>query len=125
MSGRLLLVDDLAFMRTVLREHLEAVGMEIAGEAENGKRAVDLYKEIRPDGVVLDITMPVMDGIQALHRIRDYDPHAVVVICSALGQEQKIIEAIQAGAKDFVVKPFTRERIVSAVQKAIATAPGG
>lgn len=119
MEKRLLLVDDLQFMRRVLKEILEGAGFSICGEAVNGKDAVQQYVDLKPDGVILDITMPVMDGIEALRRIRKLDRKATVIMCSALGQESMILKAIQYGAKDFVVKPFSRERIISAVRKAL------
>ena len=119
MGKRLLLVDDLQFMRTVLREILEGSGLTICGEAVNGKEAVEQYQALKPDGGILDITMPVMNGIDALGRIRKIDRDATIIMCSAMGQESMILKAIQFGAKDFVVKPFSRNRIVSAVKKAL------
>lgn len=119
MEGRLLLVDDLSFMRSALKEILEEAGFSIAGEAANGVEAITLYRTVHPSLVLMDITMPVMDGIEALRRIRRLDPSAMVVMCSALGQEKTILRAIQYGAKDFVVKPFSKARIVSAVEKAL------
>jgi two-component system, chemotaxis family, chemotaxis protein CheY len=119
MEKRLLLVDDLGFMRTALREILEEAGMLVVGEAENGKEAVELYLKLNPAVVLMDITMPVMNGIEALRQIRIIDSNALIVMCSALGQEKTILRAIQLGAHDFVVKPFTRKRIVSAVEKAL------
>ncbi len=121
MALRVLVVDDLAFMRDAISDILVRDGFEVAGEAENGRAALDRYREIRPDVVLMDITMPVMDGISALREIRRFDPSAVVVMCSALGQQHYIIRAIHLGAKDFVVKPFRPERIVSAVRKATKT----
>ncbi len=118
MSVRILIVDDLSFMRTAIREIVEASGFQVAGEAENGAQGVELYRSRQPDVVLMDITMPVMDGIESLRRIIDADPAARVVMCSALGQQEYIVRAIQYGAKDFVVKPFRPERIVSAVRKA-------
>ncbi len=117
MSIRILVVDDLSFMRTAIREIIEASGFGVAGEAENGVEGIMLYRERRPDVVLMDITMPVMDGIESLRRIVDYDPKARVIMCSALGQQEYIIRAIQYGARDFIVKPFRPERIVSAVRK--------
>lgn len=114
----LLIVDDLAFMRTALRDIALEAGLDVIGEAVNGREGVENYFTLRPDVVLMDITMPVMDGLQALRRIRRRDPNAVVVMCSALGQQEYILKAIQWGARDFVVKPFRPERIVSAVQKA-------
>ncbi len=117
MSVRILIVDDLSFMRTAIREIIEASGFGVAGEAENGAEGIILYRERRPDVVLMDITMPIMDGIESLKRIVDYDPRARVIMCSALGQQEYIIRAIQYGARDFIVKPFRPERIVSAVRK--------
>ena len=117
MSVQILIVDDLSFMRTAIREIIETSGFGIAGEAENGVEGIMLYRERRPDVVLIDITMPVMDGIESLKRIVDYDPRARVIMCSALGQQEYIIRAIQYGARDFIVKPFRPERIVSAVRK--------
>lgn len=114
-----LIVDDLLFMRTAIREILEANGITAAGEAENGFRAVQLYRELKPDVVLMDITMPVMNGIKALDRIMKIDSSAKVIMCSALGQNRYIIKSIQLGAKDFIVKPFKAERIVSAIKKVL------
>ncbi len=118
MSLRILIVDDLSFMRNAIREIIESQGFEVAGEAENGEVGVLRYEETRPDVVLMDITMPVLDGIESLRRIIHLDEAARVVMCSALGQQEYIIRAIQFGAKDFIVKPFRPERIVSAVKKA-------
>lgn len=117
MNVRVLVVDDLSFMRSAIREVIEAAGFGVAGEAENGVEGVMLYRERRPDVVLMDITMPVMDGIESLRRIVDFDPKARVIMCSALGQQDYIIRAIQCGARDFIVKPFRPERILSAVRK--------
>ncbi len=114
-----LIVDDLLFMRTAIREIIEANGMTTAGEAENGIMAVQFYREIKPDVVLMDITMPVMDGIKALERIMKIDSGAKIIMCSALGQSRYIIKSIQLGAKDFIVKPFKAERIVSAITKVL------
>ncbi len=118
MSLRILIVDDLSFMRNAIREIIESQGFEVAGEAENGEIGVSQYQQTRPDVVLMDITMPVVDGIESLRRIIAFDEAAKVVMCSALGQQEYIIKAIQFGAKDFIVKPFRPERIVSAVKKA-------
>ena len=118
MALRVLVVDDLAFMREAIRDILENAGLVVAGEAADGAACVESYQLIKPDVVLLDITMPVMNGLEALRTIRRADPNAIIVMCSALGQQQYIIRAIQLGARDFVVKPFRPERIVSAVKKA-------
>lgn len=114
----LLIVDDLAFMRTAIRDISASAGLRVVGEAADGREGVEKYFDLRPDVVLLDITMPVMDGLQALKQIRQGDPHASVVMCSALGQQEYLLKAIQLGARDFIVKPFRPERIVSAVRKA-------
>ncbi|WP_319562235.1 response regulator [Marispirochaeta sp.] len=118
MNG-VLIVDDLEFMRTALREILEKTEIPVVGEACNGREGVEAFARLQPDVVLLDITMPEMDGLTALKRIRRKDPAARVVMCSALGQETTILKAIRYGARDFVVKPFKPERIVSAVRKAL------
>lgn len=115
-----LIADDAAFMRMMIKNILSEAGYEIAGEAENGAVAVTKYKELKPDLTTMDITMPEMDGIAALKEIRDLDPSARVVMCSAMGQQSMVIESIQAGAKDFIVKPFQPDRVLEAIQKALA-----
>ena len=119
MGKRVLVVDDAAFMRMMIKDILGKNGYEIAGEAENGSVAVDKYKEIKPDIVTMDITMPEMDGIAAVKEIMAFDPAAKVIMCSVMGQQSMVIDAIQAGAKDFIVKPFQPERVLEAVAKAI------
>ncbi len=119
MAVNILIVDDLAFIKIVLRDILEKSGFRVVGEASNGDEAIRLYQEKRPDVVLMDITMPGMDGLTALKRIRGIDPAARVIICSALGQQRLIIQAIQLGAKDFIVKPFQPQRVVSALKKAL------
>jgi two-component system chemotaxis response regulator CheY len=120
--ARVLVVDDAAFMRKVLTDALVAGGHEVVGEAGDGEAAVAAYRDVQPDLVTLDITMPEKDGIATLRELIELDPAARVVICSALGQETKVLDAIKAGAKDFVVKPFERERLLSAVEKALGQA---
>lgn len=114
-----LIVDDLLFMRTAIKNILENNGITVAGEAENGLKAVQLYKIKKPDIVLMDITMPVMNGIKALDRIMQLDRQANVIMCSALGQSRYIIKSIQLGAKDFVIKPFKAERILSSIKKVL------
>ncbi|MCC6831544.1 MAG: response regulator [Thermoleophilia bacterium] len=114
-----LIADDAAFMRMMIKNILTEAGYEIAGEAENGAVAVAKYKELKPDLTTMDITMPEMDGLQALKEIRSADPSARVVMCSAMGQQSMVIESIQAGAKDFIVKPFQPDRVLEAIQKAL------
>jgi two-component system, chemotaxis family, chemotaxis protein CheY len=115
-----LIVDDAAFMRMMIKDILTKNGLQVAGEAENGAVAVDKYKELKPDLVTMDITMPEMDGIVALKRILAADKAAKVVMCSAMGQQAMVIEAIQAGAKDFIVKPFKPERVIDAINKTLS-----
>jgi two-component system chemotaxis response regulator CheY len=117
--ARVLIVDDLPFMRSVLRDALAGSGFAVAGEAANGLEGLRAYLRLRPDLVLLDIVMPVMDGITALEKLVQRDPGALVVMCSALGEQDLIIRAIRLGAKDFVVKPFKPERVVSALRMAL------
>ena len=115
----ILLVDDAAFMRMMLKDILTKNGYNVIGEAENGAQAVEKYKELKPNLVVMDITMPEMDGIQAAKAIKAADANALIIMCSAMGQQAMVIEAIQAGAKDFIVKPFQPDRVLEAVKKVI------
>jgi two-component system chemotaxis response regulator CheY len=115
-----LIADDAAFMRMMIKNILSEAGYEIVGEAENGSVAVSKYKELKPDLTTMDITMPEMDGLAALKEIRGLNPEARVVMCSAMGQQTMVIESIQAGARDFIVKPFQPDRVLEAVQKALA-----
>lgn len=119
MAGRILIVDDAAFMRMMIKDILTKNGYEVVGEANDGLQAVEKYKELSPDLVTMDITMPEMDGITALREIRKYDPNAKVIMCSAMGQQAMVIDAIQAGAKDFIVKPFQADRVLEAIKKTI------
>ncbi|HHV35329.1 MAG TPA: response regulator [Syntrophomonadaceae bacterium] len=119
MGKRVLIVDDAAFMRIMLRDILTKNGYMVVGEAENGTTAVNKYKELKPDLVTMDITMPEQDGISTLKEIRKIDPQAKVIMCSAMGQQAMVIDSIQAGAKDFIVKPFQPERVIEAVSKVI------
>jgi two-component system chemotaxis response regulator CheY len=112
-----LIADDLKFIKLVLRETLEKAGFRVVGEASNGQEAVELYQNSRPDVVLMDITMPKMDGLAALKQILKFDPEAKVIMCSALGQQTLIVQALQLGAKDFIVKPFREERVVAAIKK--------
>lgn len=106
-------------MRVMIKDILTKNGYEVAGEAENGLKAVEKYNETKPDLVMMDITMPEMDGIQALKKIKETDGGATVIMCSAMGQQAMVIESIQSGAKDFIVKPFQADRVLEAVKKAI------
>ena len=119
MAKSILICDDAAFMRMMIKDILTKNGYEIAGEAENGQKAVEKYNETKPDLVLMDITMPEMDGIQALKKIKEQDPGATVIMCSAMGQQAMVIESIQAGAKDFIVKPFQADRVIEAVKKVV------
>ena len=117
--AKILIVDDAAFMRMMIKDILTKNGYNIAGEAENGAKAVEKYNELKPDLVLMDITMPEMDGIEALKKIKAGDPNAMVIMCSAMGQQAMVIESIQSGAKDFIVKPFQADRVIEAVKKVI------
>ena len=117
MSKKVLIVDDAAFMRIKLKDILEKNNYIVAGEAENGLQAIDKYKELNPDIVTMDITMPEMDGVEALKEIKAYDPNANVLMCSAMGQQSMVMDAIRAGALDFIVKPFDTERVIRALDK--------
>lgn len=121
-KGNILVVDDLSFMREALKEILLSKGFSVCCEAENGQLGFELYKLRKPDLVLMDITMPILDGLSSLEKIREFDPDATVLMCSALGQEEYILKAIRLGAKDFIVKPFRAERILSAVGKALGYA---
>jgi two-component system chemotaxis response regulator CheY len=114
-----LIVDDAAFMRMMIKDILSKNGYEVVGEAENGARAIEKFKELEPELAIMDITMPEMDGIQAVKEIRSFAPEARIIMCSAMGQQAMVIESIQAGAKDFIVKPFQAERVLEAVKKVI------
>ena len=116
--AKVMICDDAAFMRMMIKDILTKNG-EIAAEAENGQKAVEKYPEAKPDLVLMDITMPEMDGIEALKKIKALDPEAKIIMCSAMGQQAMVIEAIQAGAKDFIVKPFQAERVLEAVKKVV------
>src|SRR5690625_29730 len=119
MSKTVLIVDDAAFMRMMIKDILNKNDFEVVGEAENGVQAVEQYKELQPDLVTMDITMPEMDGIGALKEIKQMNPSAIVIMCSAMGQQAMVIDAIQAGAKDFIVKPFQADRVLEAINKAL------
>ena len=119
MAQRILVVDDAAFMRMMLKDILTKSGYEVVGEAADGIEALSKYNELKPDLVTLDITMPNKDGIAALKDIKAADPSAVCIMCSAMGQQSMVIEAIQSGAKDFIVKPFQADRVLESVKKVI------
>ena len=117
--AKILLVDDAAFMRMMVKDTLTKAGYTDLYEAADGLQAVETYAEIQPDLVIMDITMPNMDGLEALKAIKGKDPNAVVVRCSAMGQESMVIEAIKSGAKDFIVKPFKPDRILKTVSSIV------
>ena len=119
MGKNILIVDDAAFMRMMIKDILTKNGYTVAGEAENGVKAVEKYNELKPDLVLMDITMPEKDGIQALKEINAADAGAHVIMCSAMGQQAMVIESIQSGAKDFIVKPFQADRVIEAVKKVV------
>lgn len=116
---KIMVVDDAVFMRTMMKEILKSEGFEIVAEAANGEEAVQLYKQVKPDIVTMDITMPEMDGVDALSAIKKIDPQAKVIMCSAMGQQEMVIRAIRAGAMDFIVKPIQKDRVIAAVKKVL------
>ena len=117
--ARVLVVDDAAFMRKMVSDALAKGGHEVIGQAGNGVEALQQFRELKPDLMTLDITMPEKDGLETLRELMELDPAAKVVMCSALGQESKVLESIKLGAKDFVVKPFQPDRVIDAVSKAL------
>ena len=119
MSIGVMIVDDLAFVKLVLKDVVEKAGFRVVALASDGVEAVELFREHRPAVVLLDITMPRMDGITALRHMRRIDPAASIIMCSALGQQRLIVQAIGLGARDFIVKPFRPERVVGAIKKAL------
>ena len=119
MNHTVLICDDAIFMRTMVRDILTQAGFEVIGEAETGVQAVEKYQQLRPDLVTMDIVMPDMGGIDAVRQICKSDPNARILMCSAMGQQALVVEAIQAGAKDFVVKPFQPSRVLEAVQRVL------
>ena len=120
MNQTVLVCDDAIFMRTMISDILSQAGFEVVGEAESGVQAVQKYRELKPDLVTMDIVMPDMGGIEAVREICKSDPEAKILVCSAMGQQALVVEAIQAGAKDFVVKPFQPSRVLEAVQRVLA-----
>ena len=119
MAVRVLIVDDALFMRSMIRDIFSREGFEVVGEAENGAEAVRLHRDLKPDLTTMDIVMPVLDGLSALREVVRMDPRANVIMVSALGQESLIAEAIEAGARDFIVKPFQASRVLKVVQSAL------
>ena len=119
MSHTVLVCDDAIFMRTMISDILTQAGYEVVGEAETGAQAVERFKELSPDLVMMDIVMPVMGGIDAVREIIKIAPNAKILMCSAMGQQALVVEAIQAGARDFIVKPFQPSRVLEAVQRVL------
>ena len=119
MGHRVLVCDDAIFMRTMISDILTGAGYDLVGEAETGLQAIERYRELRPDLVTMDIVMPDMGGIEAVREIMKLDADAKILMCSAMGQQALVVEAIQAGAKDFVVKPFQPSRVLEAVQRVL------
>ncbi|WP_333861015.1 response regulator [Clostridium sp.] len=119
--AKILIVDDAAFMRMMIKDILEKNGFEVVGEANNGIKAVELYKKETPDVVTMDITMPDMDGIEAVKQIRAIDANAKIIMCSAMGQQTMVMDAIKAGARDFIVKPFQPDRVLEAINKVVSS----
>ena len=122
MPKKVLIVDDAVFMRNMIRDIFASSGFEVVGEAANGLEAVEKFRELRPDLTTMDIVMPFKSGIEATREIVKIDPRAVVVMCSALGQEALVMEAIEAGASDFIVKPFKSEDVIAVVKKVLGEA---
>ncbi len=116
---RVLIVDDAAFMRASIKLMLERNGFEVVGEAENGLKGIECYKELKPDVVTMDITMPELGGIEALKTIREYDPEAKIIMVSAMGQEPMVMDAVVSGAKSFIVKPFKEKLVVQTLNKVL------
>lgn len=117
--AKILIVDDAAFMRMMIKDILTKNGYEVVAEAANGVEAVELYKSHQPDLVTMDITMPEMDGIEAVKQIKAVNPATKVIMCSAMGQQSMVMDAIKAGANDFIVKPFQADRVLEAVKKIV------
>lgn len=117
MGHKVMFVDDSSFMRSLLKGIILKDGFELVGEAENGRDAVELYKKVRPDLVTMDIVMPDMDGIEAVKTIRGFDPEAKIIMVSAMGQQSMVIDSIQAGARDFIIKPFQPPRVHEALRR--------
>jgi two-component system chemotaxis response regulator CheY len=121
MTRTVLICDDAIFMRTMVAEILTGAGFEVVGQAQTGTEAVKKYRELRPDLVTMDIVMPDMGGIDAVREITKDFPDAKILMCSAMGQQALVIEAIQAGARDFIVKPFQASRVLEAVQRVLGS----
>ncbi len=117
MATKILIVDDASFMRMMLRNILSSHGYEIVGEAENGRQAEEVYQQVKPDIVLIDLIMPEVGGIEAVKKIIELNKAAKIIICSAMGQQALVVEAMQAGARDFIVKPFQPTSVIEAIQK--------
>ena len=117
--ARILIVDDAKFMRLTLTNILKKAEHEVVGEADNGEKAVQLYRELKPDLVTMDITMPEMSGIDAVRQIKSEFPDAIIIMCSAMGQQKMVVEAIESGAKDFIAKPFDEHRVIDAINRVL------
>lgn len=117
--ARILIVDDAKFMRMTLTNILQKGNHDVVGEADNGRNAIELYKELKPDLVTMDITMPEMTGLEAVKQIKSIDPNAKIIMCSAMGQQKLVVEAIESGAKDFIVKPFDESRVLEAISRVL------
>ncbi len=122
MAKRILIVDDAIFMRNMIKDIFASGGFEVVGEAANGLEAIEKYKELKPDLTTMDIVMPFKSGIEATRELVKLDPNALIVMCSALGQESLVMEAIEAGASDFIVKPFKAEDVLAVVKKVLGDA---
>ena len=118
--AKIVIVDDAKFMRMTLSHILTIGNHEVVGQGENGKDAIQLYRELKPDLMILDITMPEMNGIDAVKEIKKEFPHAKIIMCSAMGQQKMVVEAIEAGAKDFIVKPFDEGRVINAIDRVLS-----
>ena len=114
--ARVMIVDDTMFMRASIKQMLEKNGHEVAGEASNGREAIETYTLVKPDLVLMDITMPDMDGLEALRQIKERDPNAKVIMCTAMGQQAMVAKAVEYGAQQFIVKPFQADRLMQAIQ---------
>lgn len=123
MSHTVLIVDDADFMRMMLRDMVEEMGLKVTGEAADGVDAVQRYQQTNPDLVLLDITMPVMDGIEAVRHIMEINPKAIVVMITALGQKEQVLACIKAGARDFIIKPFDQERVIETLTRLLSLQP--
>jgi len=116
-AAKILIADDAKFIRVILKNILQENNYDIAGEAADGRQAVEMYKELEPDIVILDITMPVMNGVEAVEKIRKYDESARIILCTAKGQKQMIKKALKKGARDYIVKPFEEERLLKTITR--------